>query len=156
MSSVIRHILIAIDGSPLSTKAVRYGVGLARSLGAKVTGVHVIPVFHRFTYRAQMLLTYHTALSDDSEAGYEAATAKCAQKILGTIARAAHTAKVLCGVVALRSDQPYQAIIDAAQSKRCDLIVIASHGHRGVNAVILGSEAQKVLTHCAIPVLVCR
>jgi nucleotide-binding universal stress UspA family protein len=79
-----------------------------------------------------------------------------AEKYLGQIKAAAATAGVSCDVVNLEHEQPYQAIVDAAKKNGCDLIVMASHGRRGVSALMLGSEAVKVLTHSAIPVLVYR
>jgi len=153
---MFRHILIASDGSKLSEKAVKYGLNLAKTLGAKVTGLHVIPKFHSFTYRAQMQLSYHTALTDDSAAGYKAATHECARKFLQTIKQAAATGGVTCDTVETYEDQPFKAIIEVAGKKDCDLILMASHGHSGVAGVLLGSETQKVLTHSHIPVLVYR
>lgn len=154
--TMIRHILIATDGSDLSNGAVAYGVRLAKTLGAKVSAIHVIPQFHEFTYRSQMLLTYHTALPVDSEANYLAATADQADRILGVVRKAAAKAAVKCDASYVRHDQPYQAILEAARKKRCDLIVMASHGRSGVAGVILGSEAHKVLVHSELPVLVWR
>ena len=71
---MFRHILIPTDGSEASARAIKQGMQLASALGVKVTGVHVIPSFHPFTYRSQMLLTYRRALPEDSEAAYTAAT----------------------------------------------------------------------------------
>lgn len=153
---MIRHILIPSDGSKLSENAIKHGMKLAKALGAKVTGLHVIPPFHSFTYRSQMLLTYHVALSEDSEAEYKRATSACAKKLLQTIKRAAEVEGVLCDTIQASNDQPSNAIIDAARKKSCDLILMASHGHAGLGGVLLGSETQKVLTHSRIPVLVYR
>jgi len=153
---MIRHILVATDGSKLSQIAIAQGIGLAKSTGAKVTGLHVIPLFHRFTYRAQVLLTYRTALAEDSAAAFEATTATCAQKLLNTFERAAKSVGVSCTTTYVRDDEPYMAIIKMAKKHRCDLIAMASHGHGGLSSVLLGSETQKVLTHSHIPVLVCR
>ena len=153
---MIRHILIPSDGSTLSEKAVRQGVKLAKALGAKVTALHVIPRFHAFTYRSQMLLTYHVALAEDSEIEFKRATSACAQTLLQTIKRAAAAAGVACDTVQTSSDQPFNAIIDVARKKDCDLILMASHGHGGIAGVLLGSQTQKVLTHSHIPVLVYR
>jgi nucleotide-binding universal stress UspA family protein len=79
---------------------------------------------------------------------------KYAEKTLGAAAQAAQAVGVACGTV--EHEHPYQAIIDTAGSKDCDLIVIASHGRHGMSAIVLGSETVKVLTHCKIPVLVHR
>ncbi len=153
---MIRHVLIPSDGSKRSENAINHGVKLAKVLGAKVTGVHVIPPFHSFTYRSQMLLTYHVALSEDSESGYKQATGECAKKILQTIKRAALAGGVSCDTITATDDQPFRAILEVAKKKGCDLIVMASHGHSGIGAVLIGSETQKVLTHSQIPVLVYR
>ena len=80
----------------------------------------------------------------------------CAEKTLGAVARAARAAGVACETVQIEHEHPYQAIIDIAGSKGCDLIVMASHGRHGITAIILGSETVKVLTHSKIPVLVHR
>jgi len=79
-----------------------------------------------------------------------------AEKTLGAVARAAQAAGVACETVQIEDEHPYQGIIDTAQLKGCDLIVMASHGRRGISALVLGSETVKVLTHCKIPVLVHR
>jgi nucleotide-binding universal stress UspA family protein len=151
-----RHILIPTDGSRLSDEAIKQGIALAKALGAKVTGVHIVPPFHAFTYRAQMLLTYQVALAKDSEAEYNRATSSCAKRLLLTIKRAGAAAGVSCDTVQASSDQPFEAIIDIATKKHCDLILMASHGHAAIGGILLGSETQKVLTHSDIPVLVYR
>jgi nucleotide-binding universal stress UspA family protein len=153
---MIRHILIPTDGSKLAENAAKHGMKLAKALGARVTGLHVIPPFHSFTYRSQMLLTYHVALAEDTEAEYKRATSACAKKLLLTIKRAADAAGVACDTIQASNDQPFKAIIDAARKKGCDLIVMASHGHAAIGGILLGSETQKVLTHSHIPVLVYR
>ena len=153
---MFRHILVPIDSSKFSEKAAKCALKLAKSLGAKVTAVHVIPKFHAFTCRAQLMLSYHATLTDDSPAGYKAATRIGAGKLLHVVTRAAEAAGVKCDTLELDGDQPFAAIVDAAKKKRCDLIVMASHGRSGVSAVLLGSETQKVLAHSAVPVLVVR
>jgi len=153
---MIRHMLIPTDGSKRSEAAVKQGVKLAKSLGARITAIHVIPTFHQFTYRSQMLLSYHTALAEDSEAAYDKATLAQAAKILRVVSDAAAAARVRCDTVHVRSDDPFEAILATAKKKRCDLILMASHGHAGLSGMLLGSETQKVLTHSSIPVLVYR
>jgi nucleotide-binding universal stress UspA family protein len=156
MSKMFRHILVPTDGSEMSNRAIGYAVGLARALGARITGLHVIPEYHRFTYRTQMLLTYHAALPQDSEDAWLAATASHARSVLAVMKKAAAKAGVRCDVGYVRHDQPFRAIIDSAKAKRCDLIVMASHGRSGMQGVVLGSEAHKVLVHSHLPVLVWR
>jgi nucleotide-binding universal stress UspA family protein len=103
-----------------------------------------------------MLLSYHVGLPEDSEQAYLSATAAEGAKVLDTVRAAAAKAKVKCDALLVRHDQPFQAIIDVARKKRCDLIVMASHGRSGMRGVILGSEAHKVLVHSHVPVLVWR
>jgi nucleotide-binding universal stress UspA family protein len=77
-------------------------------------------------------------------------------KTLGAVVSVSQAAGVVCETVQVQHEHPYQAIIDTAELKDCDLIVMASHGRHGISAVVLGSETVKVLTHCKIPVLVHR
>jgi nucleotide-binding universal stress UspA family protein len=79
-----------------------------------------------------------------------------AEKILSGVAEAARLAGVVCEIVQIEEDHPYEAIINAAQQRGCDLIVMASHGRSGIAAIVLGSVTTKVLTHTKIPVLVCH
>jgi len=145
---MFKHILLPTDGSKLSDDAVRVGVQLAKTLNAKVTGFHVMPEFHVFTYKTEMLEDTKTEFAKDSEAH--------AAQYLSAIEAAAKAAGVPCDIASSTHDQPYEAIIGAAKERGCDLIVMASHGRKGVQAVLLGSETQKVMTHSHIPVLVCR
>jgi nucleotide-binding universal stress UspA family protein len=142
------NILIPTDGSELAGKAVQHGIALAKRIGAKVTVLTVLPPFHVFTTDPQMI--------EDTPALYKARMQEHAEEILGTVARAAQAAGAACEMVHVEHEHPYQAIIDTAVSKGCDLIVMASHGRHGISAIILGSETLKVLTHSKIPVLVHR
>jgi nucleotide-binding universal stress UspA family protein len=142
------NILIPTDGSELAGKAVRHGIVLAQKIGAKVTALTVLPPFHVFTTDTQMI--------EDTPAQYQARMQKHAEKTLGTVTQAAQAAGVACETVHIEHEHPYQAIIDTAASKGCDLIVMASHGRHGISAIVLGSETVKVLTHSKIPVLVHR
>ena len=141
-------ILIPTDGSELAGKAVEHGIALAKRIGAKVTVLTVLPPFHTFTTDTQMI--------EDTPAQYKARMQKHAERTLGAVADAAQTAGVACEMVQVEHEHPYQAIIDTAKSKDCDLIVMASHGRHGISAIVLGSETVKVLTHSKIPVLVHR
>jgi nucleotide-binding universal stress UspA family protein len=142
------NILIPTDGSELAEKAVQHGVALAKATGAKTTVLTVLPSFHTLTTDAEMI--------EDTPAQYKARMQRQAEKTLSAVARAAQAAGVACETVQIEDEHPYQAIIDTATSKGCDLIVMASHGRHGVSALLLGSETVKVLTHCKIPVLVYR
>lgn len=143
-----KHILIPTDGSPLSAKAIEQGMGLAKSLGAKVTGLTVSIPFHTFALDPLMV--------SDTREQYKKDCEDRAAKFLGAIRLAAKAAGVPCEVMNVVTADPYEGIIDTATSKGCDLIFMASHGRRGISALVLGSETQKVLTHSKIPVLVCR
>jgi nucleotide-binding universal stress UspA family protein len=140
------NILIATDGSELAGNAVQHGIDLAMRIGAKVTVLTVSPPFHVFTTDTQMI--------EDTAAQYQARMNQYADKILSPVAHLAQAAGVVCETVHVEHEHPYQAIIDTAASRGCDLIVMASHGRRGISAIVLGSETVKVLTHSKIPVLV--
>jgi nucleotide-binding universal stress UspA family protein len=142
------NILMPTDGSELAAKAIRHGIALAKRIGAKVTALTVIPPFHTFTTDTQMI--------EDTPAQYKARMQEHAEKTLGAVVNAAQAAAVSCEAVHVEHEHPYQAIIDIADLKDCDLIVMASHGRHGISAIVLGSETVKVLTHCKIPVLVHR
>jgi nucleotide-binding universal stress UspA family protein len=143
-----KHILIPTDGSALSQSAVKYGIALAKSVGAGVTGVTVTEPFHVFAVDTEMLT--------DTPDSYKHRVKKLAAKYLAQVKDAAAQASLSCEGIELEHEHPYQAIIDTAKKKGCDLIVMASHGRRGLSAIVLGSETVKVLTHSAIPVLVYR
>ena len=145
---MFKHMLLPTDGSPLSKAAMLNGIRFAKTIGAKVTGFCVTPRMHDFSYESRFGLE----LTEQAEA---AARAEADQNLLA-VAAAAREAGVACDTAQEKSDQPYEAIIAAADAKGCDLIVMASHGRRGVGALLLGSETQKVLTHSKIPVLVYR
>jgi nucleotide-binding universal stress UspA family protein len=143
-----KHIMIPTDGSELSEMAIRQGVAFAKSLNAKVTGIAVFPTFHTLAVAPMMVTDTPEQYRKDCEA--------LAEKYLGVVKQEAKTAGVPCDVIQAVNDNPYEAIIDAAKSGGCDLIFMASHGRRGISALVLGSETTKVLTHSKIPVLVCR
>lgn len=145
---MFKHILLPTDGSAGSDVAIQAGVRLARDMGARVTGLHVVPPFHTFTYRPEMI--------EDTEEQYEIESEERARKILITIEKQAQECGVPCDTVVVRSDDPYDAIIQTAKGRQCDLIAMASHGRRGLRGVLMGSETQKVLTHSQLPVLVYR
>jgi len=143
-----KHILIPTDGSELSKKAVDHGIGLAKALNAKVTAVTVSEPFHIFAVEPGMLT--------DTPDEYEKRIAALTGKYLKAAKDAATAASVPCDLVQVEHEHPYETIIDTARKRGCDAIVMASHGRRGVSAVVLGSETVKVLTHSNIPVVVVR
>src|ERR1700761_7844674 len=145
---MFKHILIPTDGSDLSRKAILYGVQLAKESGAKVTGLTVVEP----SQPAGMDTVYIPLDQGD----YEEQSRVLSEKAMEQVRMAANAASVPCETVTEVHDQPYRAIIDVAQAVGCDLIVMASHGRRGISALLLGSETAKVLTHSTIPVLVYR
>jgi nucleotide-binding universal stress UspA family protein len=143
-----RHILIPTDGSELSRSAIDYGMALAKSVNAKVTVLTVSMPFHTFAIEPEII--------NETPEQYGKLTASLAAKYLNVAREAALAAGVSCETMHVEHDQPYLAIIETAARKSCDLIVMASHGRRGISAIVLGSETVKVLTHSTIPVLVFR
>ena len=143
-----RHILIPTDGSDLSQNAIDYGVALAKSVNAKVTILTVTAPFHTFAIEPAMVT--------DTPEQYEKRMVALASRYLDAAKAVATAADVSCETLHVEGDQPHQVIIETAARKACDLIVMASHGRRGVSAIVLGSETVKVLTHSDIPVLVVR
>jgi len=142
-----QHILIPTDGSELSQKALDHGVALAQALKAKVTVLTVSPF---------LTPGFAAGFEPGIVTAYEKEVAASAKKYLDAAEKAAAAAGVRCEVMHVVNKHPYQAIIDTAKLKGCDLIVMASHGRSGISAVVLGSETVKVLTHSTTPVLVVR
>ena len=145
---MFKHLLLPTDGSKLSEAAIRKGIEFAKGNHARVTGLSVIPQFHVFTYHTEMLEDTREQYAKDSQAH--------AEQYLKVIETQARAAGVPCDTVTQTSDHPYEAIIKTARETGCDLIMMASHGRKGVQAALIGSETQKVLTHCEVPVLVYR
>lgn len=143
-----QHILVPTDGSAASEAAIQPALRLAKEIGAKVTGIYVVPEFHLFTYKTEMLEDTSEQFAKDSD--------EHAKKFLACIDSAARAMGVPCATVQKVSNHPYEAIIETARERQCDLIAMASHGRRGVKGMLLGSETQKVLMHSTIPVLVYR
>jgi nucleotide-binding universal stress UspA family protein len=145
---MFKHLLIPTDGSDLSRKALLYGVQIAKESGATVTALTVRP-----PYVVGSMDMIGVVGSQDE---FEAETQRYADYALTQAKMAAEAAGVKIETIQDVGDQPYRAIIDCASANKCDLIVMASHGRRGVSALLLGSETVKVLTHSTTPVLVYR
>lgn len=143
-----KHILIPTDGSELSRTAITAGVSLAKACSARVTAITVVVPSGDFG------VGEFGSVSDPES--YSQASAANAKRALSIVSDAAAQAHVPVETVQVDHDQPWHAIIDEAASRGCDLIVMASHGRKGLNALVLGSETNKVLTHSKIPVLVTR
>ena len=145
-----RNILVATDGSRLSSKAVIHAIALARALGAKLTGFYASPDYPLPAYAEGVM---YEAVSPKE---YAAMCKKEADRILGAIGAKAKAAGIRFTAVHAIAAAPWEAILAAARKEKCDAIVMASHGRRGVSALLLGSETQKVLTHSKLPVIVVR
>jgi nucleotide-binding universal stress UspA family protein len=145
------HILVCTDGSKLSQKAIKTAARLAKSLGARLTGAYVGAPYVAPIYSEGMVYSANVSRSQ-----YEKAVQSTARKALEHVSEAAKASGVPAATVTITAVTPWQGILKAAQSKRCDLIVMASHGRRGLAGLLLGSETVKVLTHSKVPVLVCR
>jgi nucleotide-binding universal stress UspA family protein len=143
-----KHILIPTDGSPQSKKAIAGAIELAKSIGAQVTGLFAAPPATPIVYRN------HLPAGLITMAEHKTAIEKSAATYLGVIEQAAKKAGVPCQVVTVTSDYPADTILATAKKKKCDLIVMATHGRRGISGVLLGSETQRVVTHAEVPVLV--
>ena len=142
---MFKHILIPTDGSPLSELAVDQALHLAAEMHARVTLLAVTEPY-------QIAGSWPLVGADD----YADYARRHGQERLASGAALARMLGVICEPLVVEHEAPYAAIIDAAMSQGCDLIAMASHGRRGVSAVILGSATQQVLTHTRIPVLVLR
>ena len=147
-----RHILVPTDGSAASARAVKTAIAIASKLGARLTAFHVIPlyvppVFLEGAFPVPQLY---------STADYKRGTHAYAKKLLSKVEAAARAAKVKCDAASVTGEAPWSAIVGAARKRRCDLIVMASHGRRGIDRLLLGSETQRVLTHTRAHVLVVR
>jgi len=146
---MFKNILVPTDGSDQSQRAVRTGVELAKLHQAKVTGIHVIPDYH-------LLIAYEGAFDPVTEERIEEEARERAERYLDFVRKTAQEAGVPCDTVCETSDHPYDAILKTAEARGCDLILMTSHGRKGLVAVLLGSETRKVLTHTRVPVLVVR
>ncbi len=142
------HILIPIDDDPGSRRAIELGVALAQKIGARVTGFHAMMEFNHAGIVEELL--------EPPPAELQVLAQAHADKLFTPLRREAELAGVQCDTFVKRSERPYEAIVAAAQRSRCDLIVMASHGRRGVARLVLGSQTQQVLNHTSICVLVVR
>ncbi|MGP1609553.1 MAG: universal stress protein [Burkholderiales bacterium] len=151
---MFKHMLLPTDGSKLSKKGVTEAILLAKSLGAKITAVHVVNSYRQHIYDQEdgFMIPEMPAFKSD----FEDRAAARAKAILGPVKAAAGKAGVKCDTVVATGDLPYEMIIKQAKKSKCDLIMMASHGRSGIKGFLLGSETVKVLTHSKIPVLVVR
>jgi len=144
-------ILLPTDGSKLSYKAIKQGLQFAKSIGAKVTAVNITS-----EYRTLMDEGFEVPAFMTPRKRFEAESIKRSKTLLDGVKTDATAAGVECKCVSVISNVPYDAIIKQAKKAKCDLIMMASHGRKGLSSILLGSETAKVLTHSSIPVLVVR
>ncbi len=144
---MFQRILVPTDGSDITAKAVDTAISLAKAVGAKV---YTISVKEPFPYSAisEMQPTPPQEFFDAQE--------RIAAQRVQAVVDACKTAGIACEAHTVEALHPWEAIIDHAKGQACDLLVMASHGRRGVAALLLGSETQKVLTHSQVPVLIVR
>jgi nucleotide-binding universal stress UspA family protein len=148
---VYQNILVATDGSSLATKALKHGVALAKRENAKVTVVTV-------TEQWSALDVAHDVRQGqpDPIGHYEQLAATGARRVLDDAVERCKAHGVTCNAIHVSDQHPAEGIIATAKKQGCDLIVMASHGRRGMARLLLGSQAHEVLTHCKVPVLVVR
>jgi nucleotide-binding universal stress UspA family protein len=147
-----RNILVPTDGSPLSLKAAKEALRLAKSQQAKITAFYAIAPFMTPATGEALIV----APEMFSEKEYTKRMQKFAGEALAKVETEAKKAGVEFVGASATADAPWKGIIDAVKANDCDLIVMASHGRKGLEGLLLGSETLKVLTHSKTPVLVCR
>lgn len=147
---MFKHILVPTDGSTLSLRAAKDAVRFAQVNGARITAFYAAPEYHPNIAGDYMPSNFVPI------AEFKKQVQKTADKYLGQVKKLAGVGKVPCAGSYVNNDSPYQAIIKAAKANKCDLIFMASHGRRGISGLLIGSETNKVLTRCKLPVLVYR
>ena len=146
-----RNILIATDGSELALKAVDHGAQLAKKVGASAIILTVTESWSGL----DMAGDFEHGVMNPVEM-YESTAAKSAEKILAVAAEKAKSHGIDCKTLHIRDSPPAEGILATATEKECDLIVMASHGRRGLNRMLMGSQTAEVIAYSKIPVLVLR
>ena len=145
------HILIATDGSELASKALAHGIALAKEHKALVTVVTVTELWSALDMARETRQGNRDPLGQ-----YEAVAVAAAKRILDKAGQIATSQGVPCNLLHVPDQHPAEGIVTTAKERGCDLIVMASHGRRGVDRILLGSRAYEVLTHSKVPVLIVR
>ena len=146
---MFKHILMPTDGSEHSERAIERGIELAKLCGAKVTGIHVVPDYH-------LMIAYEGSFDPVTEEKIEEEARLRAASFLDFVKKAAAASEVPCETVVATSDHPYDAIVNTANERGCDLIVMTARYRKGLVKLVMGSEATRVLHRASIPVLVFR
>lgn len=149
---MFKHIAIPTDGSKLADKGIRAGVRLAQCLGARVTGVYVIPPYTPPIY-GEAAAYYVPGMTPED---FKKECTRAAKKALATVEIEAQAAGVPCETRVVTARHPHEGILRGARAARCDAIAMASHGRGAVGGLLLGSETARVLSHSKLPVLVAR
>ena len=144
------RIMLATDGSKLSQKAVKIAIDMASKFNAELVAVKVIPRYVQTYFEGSF------TVADIDVKSIEAQWAAGAQQVLDKIATSAAAKGVIVKTSVIKSDDISDGLVKAANKMKADLIVMASHGRKGIKRVLLGSETQNVLTHSEVPVLVLR
>lgn len=146
---MFKHILMPTDGSEHSERAVERGIELAKLCGAKVTGIHVMQDY-------RMMIGPEGLVPTELEEGMEERERERAESFLAFVQKTADAAGVSCTTVIAQGRHPYDAIVDAANERGCDLIVMTARHRKGLVSLLMGSEASRVLHRASIPVLTFR
>ncbi len=147
---MFKNILIPTDGSAVAGKAVKAGIGLAKRLGAKVTGYYAVEAIQPRVYGEGYMIDNKTIKAFEQQAR------QVGKRHIDAMARIAVAAGVKFSGVMTTAETPYEGIIECAKKQKCDAIFMASHGRRGLAGILMGSVTHKVLTHSKLPVLVYR
>ena len=146
---MFKHILMPTDGSEHSERAIERGVELAKLCGSKVTGIHVMPDY-------RLMIAYEGAFDPATYERIEEEAGERAANFLAFVQKTADAAGVPCETVVATNDHPYDAIVNTANERGCDLIVMTARYRRGLVSLIMGSETTRVLHRASIPVLMFR
>ena len=149
---MVKHIALPTDGSKLADKGVKAGVQLAQALGARVTGIYVVPPYRPSVYGEAALYYVPGASPED----YKKQCLGAAKKALAAVQTEAQSAGVRCETRIVTARRPHEGILRAARAAKCDAIAMASHGRGAIGGVLLGRETSRVLAHSKLPVLVTR
>jgi nucleotide-binding universal stress UspA family protein len=145
-----KRILVATDGSTLSKKAVRNAIDLAKAIGADLVALYVVPRYPVSYFEGGVTISMQDVESTEKQWSDKG------QAVVDAVQQAAQAEGIKAKAVVVRSDLVAESIMSAAKKQKCDLVVMASHGRKGIKRVLLGSETQHVLTHSTVPVLVLR
>jgi nucleotide-binding universal stress UspA family protein len=146
---MFKHILMPTDGSEHSERAIKRGIELAKLCNAKVTGIHVIPDYH-------MMMAYEGAFDSVTEEKIQVEAQQNAARFLEFVKTSAAAANVPCDAVVTTNVHPYDAIVNTANERGCDLIVMTARYRKGLVKLIMGDEATRVLHRASIPMLIFR